>query len=118
MSTFRTCHDVSPMEARQTWLDLCDEASDTLGFRREDFDPDAMSIADTFAAFFDLPKFDLVADIDKAYMILEEWEMPCDVCGERMKLGHDQAEVTRLPYGSSRSMVVHQDCMGPDMVIA
>lgn len=58
-------------EAATTWLNLSDEAS-AEDFTRADFDEAAMQMADEFAARFDLPKFDEVADVDKAQQWLED----------------------------------------------
>ena len=108
---------VPVLDLRETWLNMCDEAS-APGFTRLDFDPTHMEMADRFSREYMLPKFDIVADIDKAYMILEEHELHCDNCGERMTIGRDQAEVVLIGDARNRHFLVHAECMTPDMSLA
>lgn len=50
---------------RETYLNMADEASAD-GFRRADFDAEAMAIADEYAREQGLPRFDVLGDLDVA----------------------------------------------------
>ena len=56
---------------RECYLNLADEASAD-DFDRAGFDEVWMKAADDFAARLGLPRFDVVADIDKALVLVEE----------------------------------------------
>lgn len=103
-------------QKRQIWLDMCDEASAD-DFKREDFDRLACRAADEFSGMYGLPRFDQIADIDNAYLVLAEHEVPCDVCGERIKLGDERAEVcykTEWQDPDARHLLVHEPCYNRD----
>lgn len=55
---------------RETYLNMADEAS-AADFRREDFDPEAMAIADQYAREQGLPRFEFTDGIDNALALIE-----------------------------------------------
>jgi len=68
--------------SRHWWFSLADEASAD-DFDRADFDSVAMAMADRFADRHHLPKFDAIADVDKATQMWVEHQddvTRCSVC--------------------------------------